>query len=281
MLCKRYSALLLLCICAVQISFAQLREITDSRNCDRACVLERALELEYRKDYKGAIALLKHALAEAQDDYKLHYELAVALIKGEDLARAQAHLISTIALMPNFAPPHNLLGRLVYKQNRTASFMALCFYNLLVPQSAEAHRNFCYLRELSGRSVAGEQHTGPQAVFSPEGTHRKRANDFSAVDVILNAENSMNQPISADDPDYFLMRFNWFCKSLQKNATDQSGFFWKFYVPYFVDIYNRGYARAAVWILLDRSPKNVELAREIQRFKAWNRRYILKRLYRF
>lgn len=281
---KRHILVLLLSTAALEAGFTQGRVIERSASNSvgpaRFQLVTHLHELESERDYSLSIHLLDGLLSRERDNYLIHYELAIALIKDRDFSRAKRQLINTIALMPNFASPHNLLGRLVYKKNRTASFMALCFYNLLAPGSIQARRNISYLKELSSRLVSSVNRRGEKTAKHGI-AYRSAANDFSSIDLILNAENSMNKAFPVDDPDYFLTRFNWFCESLQENSKDQSGFFWKFYAPYFIDIYKRGDARAAVWIIFDKTPRTAEMADRISRFKAWNALYISKRLYGF
>ncbi len=230
-----------------------------SRRLQNSYLISRVRELEDEKNRDKVTALM--------NNYMIQYELALTYIEKRDHTRIEKHLENAITLQPDFALPHNLLGRLEYKKNRTPAFMALCFYNLLTPQAEESRDNLLYLKELLSRIVL----TTPHSADLP--------NDFSSVDLSLNAKNTINSSFSNGRPDYFLMRFNWLCRALIENSAHQAGFFWNFYAPYFIDVYKLGYAQAAVWILFDKPAKNPELANRISEFKAWNKNYILKRFY--
>ncbi len=267
---------LLLIIFVLEAGFAQ-RESTPhalltsrDRIRQNSHLIDRARRLEDEKRFDRVIKLLRDVLSSGKiNDYKIYCELGFAYAQNRDLERAKKYLENAITLQPDFPIAHNQLGRLVYKQNRTASFMALFFYNLLAPHSIEASQNLSYLKELLIRPVFTASH------------NEKPLDDFSSVDAIMNAKNSINQSLSNDYPAYFLMRLDWLCISLMENSADQTSFFWRFYAPYFIDMYKLHYSKAAVWSLFGQPAEDPELANEVKGFNKWSKKYILKRLYDF
>lgn len=87
------------------------------------------------------------------------YNLGVMAHHADDLATAERHLRSAIAVRPKFVGARNLLGVVLYRQQRFAEAMAIWRALLAdVPDLATAHYNLGVMLAKSGEKEAAQRH---------------------------------------------------------------------------------------------------------------------------
>lgn len=180
------------------------------------------------------------------DYYQLHFNKAITLSTSNKTEEAIESFQKSAALNPSHASSHNALGRLTgFKKQKIPAILAYCRFLSIEPESKRAKENLSALLLLMKGNI---EKTGENAItitISPDllGDGNKKGkpkpNDFSSTELIL----SMSATLDYDDKyknntavEKFIRKMETLCSSLDETQKDNSGFYWEYYAPYFIEM---------------------------------------------
>lgn len=192
------------------------------------------------------------------DSYSLHYNEGVAQVLNNQVPAGIGHFQQAIALNPNHASSHMSLGVVqTATQHRIPGLLALGRFLVLEPRSARAAQRLPLLDKAMSLGVA---RTGENAVSinissaALQGANGKDSgpDNFGPAEMLLSISSAalLDKSLNKDVPppvtpiERFNQQFDSLCKGLGELATDQKGFTWNYYVPYFVEMQKKGFVPA-------------------------------------
>lgn len=162
------------------------------------------------RDYRSAMTIWSDVVAQRPDNPRGHNNLAKAMHKRGDLARAEAHYREALRLKPDYATAHNNLAAALAEQGR--GDQALYHYDQalqLDPDWAEAHYNrglaLAGLGRFDEAAAAYNQALRLRSAY-PE-AHYSLANSLLRLDLTDAAVEHYTEALR-QDPDYLEAHFN-------------------------------------------------------------------------
>jgi tetratricopeptide (TPR) repeat protein len=182
------------------------------------------------------------------DYYQLYYNKGITLSSVKKYDEAILCFQKAIMLNPKHASSHNAIARLSNITNkRIPSLLAYCRFLAIEPQSDRARENLSSLQKIMKGNV---KETGEKSVtinISPDmlGVNGKqKENSFTSTDLILSMDAAMDfdeKNKKKTDVEQFIRKFETVCASLKETKKDNYGFFWDYYVPYFIEMKDKNF----------------------------------------
>jgi len=246
-----------------------------------------ALDLQRKTDQ--SISIYNEGIKQFPGYYQLYFNKGVTLSQTGNYDDAIRSFQKAVMLNPNHASSHNALGRLLLMQEkRIPSLLAYCRFLIVEPQSGRAQQNLASVKKLMSANI---EETGKNSVtinISPEmlgdtATGAKpKQNSFSATDLILSLEGALDfdeKHKNKSDLEKFMRKLETVCTSLGETRKDNFGFYWDYYVPYFLELKERKFIETFSYIAFASSedPKTLkwlaEHEAEINRFYNWSKSF--------
>ncbi|MBI3234639.1 MAG: hypothetical protein HYZ42_11475 [Bacteroidetes bacterium] len=110
-------------------------------------------------------------------------------------------------------------------------------------------------------------------------------NNFRQTEMILSMMNALNFNFDSkptNETEQVLSKFNILFGSLKTNQKDNNGFYWEFYAPYFIELYEKGYLERFVYIIsASNGDKKVakwlkKHQKQLDEFNAWSNAFVWK-----
>ncbi|MGI4874058.1 MAG: tetratricopeptide repeat protein [Janthinobacterium lividum] len=224
--------------------------------------------------------------SDAADAFQLYYNLGILQATRKQYEQATTSFRQAAVRKPNYASAHLSLGVVqLMNQARIPAILALARFLLLEPRSARAAQQ---LPLLDKALTQGVSQTGEKSIriattvedVKAASQNRGKPDDFGLTEMMLNlgvarttSDKSGASPLVA-----FSEQFTWLCKSLaQHGASNQPGFTWNYYAPYFVEMEKKGYLPAFTYLVHSSQPEAQQwLAAhpaETQTFQEWSKAY--------
>jgi len=192
-----------------------------------------------------ALTVYDEAIAKFPDYYQLYFNKAITLTnlaKYDDAIEAAQHAAT---LEPNHASSHNVIARLLGMQEKNIpSLLAFTRFLIIEPQGNRANANFPFVQKIMKGNVeqTGEKQVNINvnaAIFSEDDKEKPSANNFSQQELILTLTAALAFDAThknSSEIDLFIERFTALCESLKEVQEDNFGFYWSYYVPYFIEM---------------------------------------------
>jgi tetratricopeptide (TPR) repeat protein len=207
--------------------------------------------LDALEQTKKALDIYNKGIAQFPDYYQLHFNKAITLVQEKKYEEAIPSLEESITLNPAHASSHHALGRLLdVGDKRIPCILALSRFLTLETNSSRASENLQLIWKIMGGAV---EKTGNKSVtisISPSmlSTQKKKGkkseNDFSSVDLLV----AMSAGLDYDDKykdesdvQRFIRKFTSVCSILSEIKDDNSGFYWEYYAPYFIEMKEKNF----------------------------------------
>jgi tetratricopeptide (TPR) repeat protein len=174
----------------------------------------------------------------------LYYNKGVTLSDLKKYDEALLSFQSSATLNPQHASTQNAIGRILIENNNIPALLAFSRFLIIEPQGERAKSNLPYIQKIM---VANVEKTGknritinidPNTLADAEKEGEKE-NNFSTTDLIL----SMTAALDYDkkykkktEVELFMVKFATVCSSLKEVQKDNYGFYWEYYVPYFIEL---------------------------------------------
>lgn len=221
--------------------------------------------------------------------YQLYFNKGVTLSTVKKYDEALLCFENAVKYNPRHASSHNAIGRLLYVKNKhIPSLLAFCRFFVLETESERATQNLEYVRKIVKANV---EKTGKKSVtvnVSPEmladtATNGKpKENSFSTTDLLLSMSSALDfdkKNLKKTEVENFIRKFEGVCSSLKETKNNNFGFYWDYYVPYFIELKDKGFLETLANIVY--YPAEDKLAQkwvtdhktEVKTFFDWSKAY--------
>lgn len=187
-----------------------------------------------------SIEMYNTGIAVFPDYYQLHFNKGITLSGMDKNDEALACFQKSATLNPKHASSHHAIA--VLESNKITSIMAYCRYLSLDAQSNRAKSN---LERLQNKMKENVKQTGEKSVtinISPDmlaNSEKNGENNFATADLILTMAGALDYDKKykkETEVERFKRKLEAICSALDESQEKSSGFYWKYYAPYFVEM---------------------------------------------
>ena len=239
-------------------------------NCERVFEKyqgEEALKLVYvtcgnaydglEETYKS-LDMYDEGLKLFPDFYLLHFNKGITLLNSERYDEAIICFQKSISFNPQHASSQNALGRLLnITDKRIPAILALSRFLILEPQSKRAKGNLELLQNIMKANVekTGKNtiniNINPNMLGDTTADGRPNENSFAITDLILSMDAALDynkKNKKKTEIEKFIRKFETICNSLKEVQDKNYGFYWDYYVPYFVEMHDKNFIKTFAYI---------------------------------
>jgi tetratricopeptide (TPR) repeat protein len=244
-------------------------------NCKKAIAVhpnDNALPLAYAaygkaldgsKNAEKSLEIYNEGIKLFPDSYLLHFNKGITLSNLKKNKEALLCLQKAVLLNPKHASSHNAIARLsnLYSM-RVPSLLAFCRFLTLESQGKIAKENLASMLRIIDGNITRSKTESNTIIINPEiaegiMTNKElQENTFTNEEVVL----AMNAVLGLDkmnkkkmDIKNFTRSFETICTSLKEKRRGSSGFFWTYYVPYFVEMKDKKWIETFAYIAFSSS----------------------------
>jgi len=232
--------------------------------------------LDGLKKTDRSIEIYDEGIKQFPDYYQLYFNKGISLSSVKKYDEAIVCFQKSSMLNPKHASSHNAIARLSNINNkRIPSLLAYCRFLAIEPQSNRAKENLSSLQKIMNGNV---EETGKNSItlsFDPAmlgdttASGKPTENSFSTADLILSMDAALDfdkKNKKKTDVEQFIRKFETVCASLQETQKDNYGFFWNYYVPYFIEMKEKNFIEAFAYIAFV-SSENPDVAKWLKAHK--------------
>jgi len=201
--------------------------------------------LDAQQKPQESLKIYDEGISKFPDFYQLYYNKGVTLIGLKEYNKAVTNLQKSVSLNPLHRGSENALARiLLMQEKKIPSLLAFCTFLIIEPQGDRAKADLEYVNSLLKGNA---EKTGKNSFTisidpsilgdtTPDGKHKE--NSFANTEMILSfsatLDNNKKMKKNMSEIELFAFKFNALCNSLESEQSKSSGFYWDFYVPFFV-----------------------------------------------
>lgn len=199
---------------------------------------------------KDAVKIYDKGLKEYPGFYSISYNKGITLSGIKDWDGAIECFQQSAQARPNHSSTFLALGRMsVFKEQNIPALLSYLRFHIIEPDSPRARDNFKFIQELMFFNV---QKTGdnsisislPSESLEEMGSENKTVNSFRSIELILSMQSALdlgkNQG-ELSDVERFEKKLNSMFISLDESKKGNSGFYWEFLAPYFMELSKNNY----------------------------------------
>ncbi len=242
--------------------------------------------LDGLKKTDKSIEVYDEGLKQFPDDYLLYFNKGITLWGVSKDNDALLCFQKSAKLNPKHASSHNAIARLSKtNKKRIPALLAYCRFFSLESASDRAKQNLESVQKIMKANV---EETGKKSINiyinsdmlgDINTTGKPKDNNFSATDMILSMETALDfdkKNNKKTEVEQFIRKLETICASLKETKKENYGFFWDYYVPYFIEMKDKKLIEAFSYIAFASSTdqdvskwlKSNEA--EIDRFFEWS-----------
>ncbi len=188
-----------------------------------------------------AIKVYEQGLKQFPDNYLLHFNLALSHYRLSHLEETEKGFINTIEIKSSHTSSHYYLGILNYERDkRIPSLLSLYFFLLLEPTGERAKNA---LKVLNVQMNSGAKETGEKDI-SVNLSLNQLDGEFSTAEMMLSlsaATNINEKKEGKTEEELFFNSTEGLISILKESSEGKSGFYWDFYVGFFIKIKDAGH----------------------------------------
>ncbi|HZB45481.1 MAG TPA: tetratricopeptide repeat protein [Pyrinomonadaceae bacterium] len=232
---------------------------------------------------KKAIEVYKAGLKHAPQMGLLHYNMAVTY-KGMDKPEdARKSLKNSLALSPGHASSHLLLAVIFFQTGyRTPALFAATRFLTLEPKSERAAVALRIAQEVMGGGATQGKNPNEISIFMNLNT-KKDEGDFDAIETVLGLSKALGMTEKNKGKTEAQLLVEQYDTVLavvgeQTERKKQSAFVFKYYVPYFMELKQRGFVEPFVHythqrVLAGSGQWVEENSGRVMQFLSWSKNY--------
>lgn len=237
-----------------------------------------------------ALKIYDQGIKQFPNSYQLHFNKAIALNGLNRYNEALKFLQTTAQLNPQHpGTQHALCGILMLQNKRIPALLANLRFLVLEPTTSRSMINLERLTNLMDFNIK----VAPDGVISvpldkrlvePTKSKKKVQNDFHSVELTLNLEAALDfdeQNKGKSAIEKFTRKMESLFSSLNENKETNKGFYWDYYVPYFLELHKKNYIEPFIYTIFS-SQNTPEIQdwlkshqHEVEQFKDWSEKYFL------
>ncbi len=202
--------------------------------------------LDHLKKNEEALKIYQEGIQKFPNYYQLYFNKGICYANSNRGTEALSCFQQSLTINPKHAGSLNAIGILETNSNRIPAIMAFSRFLIVEPQTSRSKKNFENLKSLM---VKGVTQTGEKAVTInidasalPDSTGVKKENDFSVADLTLSMSAGLDfdkKNVKKTDAENFIRKFEVVCALLEETKNDNTGFYWNFLAPYFIEMKNK------------------------------------------
>ncbi len=215
----------------------------------RQAYIAWATALDYQGNGKESLKIFDEAIKEFPGFYLLYFNKAMTLHYLEDIDGAVSSLQQSLAAEPMHASSHYYTGELLKQTNKVPSLLAYLSFLIMEPRTERSHGAAEAIRALLYSNIQRDEKTNATTIYitsSSLGDKKNGAkeNDFTPQLLLLSLITASDKQVDsmAKTPAEKLdINLQLLINALQQGQGEGKGFYWNFYVPFFVELKMRGY----------------------------------------
>ncbi|MEP6676199.1 MAG: tetratricopeptide repeat protein [Ferruginibacter sp.] len=237
-----------------------------------------------------AIEIYDEGIKQFPDYYQLYFNKGITLSSVKKYDEALISLQQAVTLNPKHPGSNNAIARLLdIKAKKIPSLLAYCRFLVLEPQSKRAKENLANLQTVINGNV---EETGknsitininPDVLADTTKDGKPKENSFSSTELMLAMDAALDydkKNKKKTDVEQFIRKFETVCASLKETKKDNYGFYWSFYVPYFVEMKDKNLIETFAYIAFA-SSETADVSKwlkshqdEIDNFYKWSKGFV-------
>lgn len=194
---------------------------------------------------KKAIEVYNQGIEQFPDYNQLYYNKGVTLSGLQKYDEALLSFQQSASLNPQHASSHNAIGRiLMMNKSNIPSLLAFGRFFVIEPQGGRAKSNLPFVQKIM---LANVERTGEKSVtinidensLSDANQEETKANNFGMANLILSMSAALDHDEENKDKtevELFRSKFETLCSSFKEVQEDNFGFYWEYYVPYYIEM---------------------------------------------
>lgn len=200
------------------------------------------------KEPEEAFKIYNEGIKRFPDEYMLYFNKGIALYGMNELAASQQALEKAVQLNPDHAGSLNALGSLLYTNGEPMpALLVLLRFLSVEPNTQRSIKNLALVKKIIKSNVKkGDKNSiivnfDAKKMLDTTANGKKNANNFTGLELLLSMQAAID--LSADkkiNTDTEVKRFEkglkTVCSYLAENKSKNSGFYWEFFAPYFIEL---------------------------------------------
>jgi len=233
--------------------------------------------LEEKHKLLDALTIYNEGLKQFPDDNLLYYGKGITFWQMADQDNAIACLKKSIKLNPSHASSHYALGRLLILQGK--NIPALFAFSRFLINEPTGQRAKDALEGVKIIMKGEVEKTGKHKFtiyYDPNDSSFISSELVISLIVALNYKDETKKRLETE---LFTYKFSLVCELLKHAQNENKGFYWDYYIPYFIDLYNRNLLQPFTYIVYESSgDKEIEKwlkanKLSIDEFYDWSRSF--------
>jgi tetratricopeptide (TPR) repeat protein len=242
------------------------------------------------KETDKSIKIYDEGLKQFPDYYQLYFNKGITLFNVKKYDDALLCFQKSVKLNPEHASSHNMIARLSnINGKRIPSLLAYCRFLSLESGSERAKENLESLQKIMNANV---EKTGKKSISininskilaDTTSTGKPKENNFATVDILLSMETALEfdkKFEKSTDVERFIRKLEKVCASLEETEANNYGFFWDYYVPYFIEMKEKDLIKPFSYIVFS-SSADPDVSKwlesnttEVDRFLKWSKSFV-------
>ena len=234
-----------------------------------------------------AIKIYNEGLELFPEYYQLSFNKGVTLAKLSKYDKALLCFQQSVFSNPTHAGSHNAIARVLRSQgNNVPTLFALSRFMTIEPQGNRAKENLELLQKIMKGDVTKNEKGDINININPkalDSKNKNKENDFSTQELLLGigaALDSNKENVNKSDVEQFIRKFKLICETFADMKKDNKGFYWEFYVPYFIELNEKKLIEPLAYTIFSLS-ENEKVTdwlennkTEISKFRNFNKNYM-------
>lgn len=226
--------------------------------------------------------------------HKLYFNKGVTFSSVKKYDDAIFCFQKAVSLDPAFPGAHNAVGRVEYWSGKNIpALLAFCRFFVLEPQSGRAKENLGYIQKILVSNVEQKKDNSITVSIDSkmlnainDSANQSTENNFASTEFLLQIGSALDYDkkyANETEVERFIRKFEVICSSLKETKENKRGFFWEFYAPYFIEMYDKNFIETFGYIVFAGSEKPevnkwLETHKsEISKFYEWDKGFFLNR----
>lgn len=205
---------------------------------------------DFLKKTDKAIEIYENGIREFPDYYLLHFNKGISLYSVNRNKEAQLSFQQAVVANPEHAGSHSIIARMAQMDKRAIpALLAYARFFAVEPQGKRAKENLSNLKKLM---EANAKKTGENSIsinldlngaVNSAMSGKTAEDNFSSAELILSLQAAMDlgekdkgKNKNKSEAEAFASRFETVISALSEGKKEGRGFFWDYYVPYFLEM---------------------------------------------
>jgi tetratricopeptide (TPR) repeat protein len=174
--------------------------------------------------------------------FQLYYNKGISQHELHKTDEALLSFQKSAILNPAHASSHNAIGHLLFNNNNIPALLAFCRFLALESSGKRAADNLENVQKIMNAHVTVSPEDRISVNVSPEMLDTKKKNqqnNFSSAELELALSSALDNDsagVNKTVVEKFIRKFSALCRYLKETEKDGYGFYWDYYVPYFIEM---------------------------------------------